>query len=69
LATLFLNFNLHGIHHINPAISWINLPHAFEVQGGRYQGGYFAAAFRQLLGPIALQDLPEGESALRLRPF
>jgi fatty acid desaturase len=69
LTTLFLNFNLHGIHHINPAISWVNLPHAFEVQGARYQGGFFAAAVRQLQGPIALQDLPEGEPALRLRPF
>ena len=69
LASLFLNFNLHGIHHINPAISWVNLPHALDVQGGRYQGGFFAAAVRQLQGPIALQDLPEGEPALRVRPL
>ena len=64
-----LNFNLHGIHHINPAISWINLPEAFDVQGGKFQGDYFAAALRQLQGPIALQDLPQGEPALRVRPF
>jgi len=69
LGPLLLHFNLHGIHHINPAISWINLPHAFEVQGGRYQDGYFAAALLQLQGPIALQDLPEGEAVLHLRPF
>ena len=69
LDKLLLNFNLHGIHHINPAISWINLPQAFEVQGGKYQGGYFAAALRQLHGPIALQDLPQGEPSLRVRPF
>ena len=68
LAKLLLNFNLHGIHHINPAISWINLPKAFAVQGGKFQGGYFAAALRQLHGPIALQDLPQGEPALRVRP-
>src|SRR5262245_53270604 len=30
LTKLLLNFNLHGVHHINPAISWINLPRAFE---------------------------------------
>jgi fatty acid desaturase len=67
LTKLLLNFNLHGIHHINPAISWINLPQAFEVQGGKYQGNYFAAALRQLHGPIALQDLPQGEPSLRVR--
>ena len=69
LAKLLLNFNLHGMHHINPAISWINLPSAFALQGGKFQGGYFSAALRQLHGPIALQDLPQGEPALRLRPF
>jgi fatty acid desaturase len=58
LSKLLLNFNLHGIHHINPAISWINLPQAFQVQNGKFQGGYFGAAWRQLGGPIALQDLP-----------
>lgn len=58
LSKLLLNFNLHGIHHVNPAISWINLPQAFEVQNGEFQGGYFTAAWRQLRGPIALQDLP-----------
>lgn len=58
LSKLLLHFNLHGIHHLNPAISWINLPQAFEVQKGEFQGGYFAAAWRQLRGPIALQDLP-----------
>ncbi len=58
LSKLLLNFNLHGIHHINPAISWINLPQAFQVQNGQFQSGYFAAAWRQLHGPVALQDLP-----------
>lgn len=68
LSNLLLNFNLHGIHHINPAISWINLPRAFDVQGGKYQGNYFAAAWRQLQGPIAIQDLPQGAPTLRVRP-
>ncbi|MBM2805829.1 MAG: Fatty acid desaturase [Deltaproteobacteria bacterium] len=68
LAKLLLNFNLHGIHHINPAISWINLPKAFDVQGGKFHGGYFAAALRQLHGPIALQELPQGAPTLRVRP-
>lgn len=58
LATLLLNFNLHGIHHLNPAIPWIHLPRAFNIQAGHFQGGYFAAALRQLRGPLAIQDLP-----------
>lgn len=68
LAGLLLNFNLHGIHHINPAISWIDLPRAFEAQGGKFHGGYFATALGQLRGPIALQDLPQGAPVLRVRP-
>jgi fatty acid desaturase len=68
-AKALLNFNLHGIHHVNPAIPWIDLPHAFDVQAGKYQDGYFTAALRQLRGPIALQELPQGSPAVRLRPF
>jgi fatty acid desaturase len=68
-AKLLLHFNLHGVHHINPAIPWIDLPEAFDVEGGKYHGEYFAAALSQLRGPIALQDLPRGAPALRVRPF
>jgi fatty acid desaturase len=68
LSKLLLNFNLHGTHHINPAIPWINLPKAFDVQAGKYHGDYFRAALRQLNGPIALQDLPQGVPVLRVRP-
>lgn len=57
LSTLLLHFNLHGVHHANPAIPWIHLPKAFAAGKSRYQGGYFAASVRQLLGPIALQEL------------
>jgi fatty acid desaturase len=58
LSKLLLNFNLHGIHHANPAIPWIHLPKAFAAGKSRYQGGYFAASVRQLRGPVALQELP-----------
>ncbi len=69
LNKLLLNFNLHGVHHVNPAIPWIDLPNAFEAEGGKFHGGYFAAAWLQLKGPIAVQDLPQGSPAVRLRPF
>jgi fatty acid desaturase len=67
LAKLLLNFNFHGIHHVNPAIPWLHLPRAFEAQSGRYAGSYFAAAVRQLHGPLALQDLPQSETSGRIR--
>jgi len=69
LAKLWLNFNLHGLHHVNPAISWIDLPAAFDAEAAKYQGGYFEAAWGQLRGPIAVQDLPQSAPAVRLRPF
>jgi fatty acid desaturase len=65
---LLLNFNLHGIHHVNPAIPWIHLPRAFELQSGRFFDGYFAAALRQLRGPIALQDLPHAAAEAKINP-
>lgn len=68
-AKLLLNFNLHGVHHVNPAIPWIDLPRTFDAQGGKYQDDYFVAALRQLRGPIALQDLPQGSPELRVRPL
>jgi fatty acid desaturase len=55
---LLLNFNLHGIHHQNPAIPWIRLPTVFRDQSQMFHGNYLAAAARQLQGPVALQDLP-----------
>jgi len=57
-AKLLLNFNLHGIHHQNPAVPWNRLPLVFYEGAEIYHGNYFAAAARQLNGPVALQDLP-----------
>jgi fatty acid desaturase len=68
LERLLLHFNLHGIHHLNPAIPWIDLPRAFRSQTGKFAGGYFKAALRQLRGPIALQDLPGGAAAKTIEP-
>jgi len=67
LNKLLLNFNLHGIHHVNPAIPWIHLPQAFKAQAGEFYGGYFTAAARQLHGPLALQDLPHAAAGAKIR--
>jgi len=67
MAKLLLNFNLHGIHHVNPAIPWIHLPKAFDAEAGRFHGDYFTASLHQLRGPIALQDLPHAAPAGSIR--
>jgi fatty acid desaturase len=59
LRKLLLNFNLHGIHHRNPAIPWIRLPSVFREQSAVFHGSYLQAALSQLGGPIALEDLPQ----------
>jgi fatty acid desaturase len=67
LSKLLLHFNLHGVHHVNPAVPWIHLPKAFHAGTRQFQGGYFAASARQLRGPIALQDLPHATASATLR--
>jgi fatty acid desaturase len=52
-----LNFNLHGIHHRNPAIPWIGLPQVFRQQSMQFEGHYFFAAFRQLDGPRTRSEM------------
>ena len=61
-AKLLLNFNLHGVHHQNPAVPWNRLPSVFCESVEVYHGNYFSAAARQLNGPVALQDLPSAQS-------
>ncbi|MGW4366604.1 fatty acid desaturase family protein [Nocardia takedensis] len=49
-----LSFNLHGVHHRHPGLRWYELRGVFGAEGGRYDDGWFAAAARQVRGPIAL---------------
>jgi fatty acid desaturase len=51
LSAGLLHFNLHGIHHKNPAIPWRSLPLVFRQQSMRFEGNYFAAAVGQFGGP------------------
>jgi fatty acid desaturase len=57
LSAGLLHFNLHGIHHKNPAIPWIGLPVAFRRQARACDGEYFSAALGQLNGPIPASRL------------
>lgn len=43
LALLFLNNNLHVVHHAHPRVAWYNLPALYEANRDRYlgmNGGY-----------------------------
>lgn len=59
LSAGLLHFNLHGVHHKNPAIPWIGLPAAFRAQALRSDGEYFSAALGQLNGPIPASRLSQ----------
>lgn len=61
LQAVLLNFNLHGVHHRHPQLPWHALPDAFRADGDRFDGGYGAAALRQLGGPIALAAEHRGD--------
>jgi fatty acid desaturase len=61
-AKLLLNFNLHGIHHQNPAVPWNRLSLVFCERAEVYHGNYFAAAAWQLNGPVAIHELPSTQS-------
>lgn len=53
-----LNFNLHGIHHQNPALPWVSLPVVFRQGEQPFHGNYLIAAADQFAGPIAIDELP-----------
>jgi fatty acid desaturase len=56
LAFLFLNNNLHVVHHMHPRVAWYRLPQLYAAHRARYierNGGYvfrsYAQIFRQYL--------------------
>ena len=57
LAKGLLHFNLHGVHHKNPALPWAMLPAAYAQEGRPFDGSYFTAAARQLAGPVPIENL------------
>ncbi|PWE33847.1 fatty acid desaturase [Maritimibacter sp. 55A14] len=76
LALLFLNNNLHAVHHAHPGLPWYRLParHAVDAQGYLARnGGYFyrsyAAVIRRYLfrakDPVAHPLRPAPEPALQ----
>lgn len=56
-SALLLNFNLHRVHHCNPAVPWTKLPEVFAQHSEKFDFNLFAAAMDQLHGPLPLADL------------
>jgi fatty acid desaturase len=58
LQLLFLNMNLHRVHHGRPFIPWWALPAQLRADGDRCDAPMLHAALAQFTGPVALADLP-----------
>lgn len=51
LAFLFLNNNLHAVHHAHPRIPWYRLPALYRANRGRFvtrNGGYVYSSYAQI---------------------
>jgi fatty acid desaturase len=51
LAMLFLNNNLHVVHHIHPRVAWYDLPRLYANNRAHYQtrnGGYVFASYGEI---------------------
>ncbi len=53
LAFLFLNNNLHAVHHMHPRVPWYRLPKLYRANPARYlgaNGGYRFRSYAQVFG-------------------
>lgn len=53
LALLFLNNNLHVVHHMHPRVPWYRLPALYRANSGRYlgmNGGYRYRSYAEIFG-------------------
>jgi fatty acid desaturase len=53
LALLFLNNNLHVVHHMHPRVPWYRLPRLYRTSPGRYlgvNGGYRYRSYAEIFG-------------------
>jgi fatty acid desaturase len=51
LAFLFLNNNLHAVHHMHPRVAWYDLPQLYRQNAQSYDGfteGYNYASYAQI---------------------
>jgi fatty acid desaturase len=53
LAFLFLNNNLHVVHHMHPGVAWYELPRMFAENRERYlrrYDGYYYRSYAEVFG-------------------
>ncbi|WP_037293823.1 fatty acid desaturase [Roseobacter sp. CCS2] len=51
-AFLFLNNNLHVVHHMHPRVAWYDLPALYRSRKDHYlrrNGGYYFASYREVI--------------------
>lgn len=53
LQALFLNMNMHRVHHHNMHVAWWRLPDFFAANREAYDGSLIKGVIRQGLGPVA----------------
>lgn len=58
LARVWLNFNLHRVHHRHPGLPWTELPRAMRADGDRCDVPLPGAVLRQFRGPIGDRSTP-----------
>jgi fatty acid desaturase len=72
LSLLFLNNNLHLIHHLSPALPWYRIPAVWrasrtellEHNGGFYFAGYRQIAARHAFRPAFIPSQSQGKAGL-----
>ena len=78
---IFLNNNLHLVHHLSPALPWYRIPAVWrasrtrllEHNGGFYFAGYSEIAARHAFGPVFAPVHPNSDGTVstelvRIRP-
>lgn len=58
LAFLFLNNNLHVVHHMHPRVAWYRLPALYRAHKARYLGcneGYRYGSYREVMARYVLR--------------
>lgn len=52
MGAMLLDFNLHGAHHLRPALPWWRLRHYHQSSAAGFQGELWPALLAQFRGPI-----------------
>lgn len=58
LQALFLNMNMHRVHHRRVNVPWWQLPSFFAADQDTYDGSFMRGIARQASGPMAVEPRP-----------